>query len=144
MAESLLNPRDSVELETYVILGAIDFGTTYSGYAFSFQASQNEIKMNKNWGAEAGCESYKTPTCLMTNPDGSFESFGYAAEQNYSDLNPDEDEIGGPSGYNLYRNFKMLLHHKVTKCLINESFILSSYLRDYFICLSSYLALFYK
>ena len=38
----------------YLMVCAIDFGTTYSGYAFSFAASPEEIKMNKNWGSSSG------------------------------------------------------------------------------------------
>ena len=96
-----------------VLVAAIDFGTTFSGYAFSFKAKPNEVKMNKNWGAELGCESYKVPTCVMTNPGGSFHSFGYTAEREYSQLNSRKDIIGGENGYNLYRHFKMVLHKKV-------------------------------
>ena len=32
----------------------IDFGTTFSGYAFSFKGSETEIKLNKNWGDTLG------------------------------------------------------------------------------------------
>ena len=116
MAEAVTDGMRSLSLdESYLIVVAIDFGTTYSGYAFSFKSKPNDIKMNKNWGAELSCESYKAPTCVMTNPDGSFHSFGYNAENNYNQLDPEEDEIGGPTGYNLYRNFKMLLHSQVSE-----------------------------
>ena len=96
--------------DAYILVAAIDFGTTFSGYAFSFKCSKNDIKMNKNWGAELGCDSYKAPTCVMTNPGGSFHSFGYTAENEYSQLSSPK---GGDSGYNLYRHFKMVLHEKV-------------------------------
>ena len=98
---------------SYILVAAIDFGTTFSGYAFSFKSNKNDIKMNKNWGAELSFDSYKAPTCVMTNPDGSFNSFGYTAEYEYSQLNPKKDKIGGPNGFNLYRHFKMLLHEQV-------------------------------
>ena len=115
MAQSLMDDMKRLSLdEGYIIAAAIDFGTTFSGYAFSFKSKPNEINMNKNWGDEVGCESYKAPTCVMTNPDGSFHSFSYEAENVYSQLDPEEDEIGGPTGYNLYRNFKMLLHNQVS------------------------------
>ena len=116
MAQKLSSGIDELSLdESYLIVAAIDFGTTFSGYAFSFKSSKDDIKMNKNWGAVVGCESYQAPTCVMTNPDGSFHSFGYTAEHEYSQLDPDEDEIGGPTGYNLYRHFKMLLHGQVNQ-----------------------------
>ena len=34
----------------YTVVMAIDFGTTFSGYAFAFTAKPDEIRMNKNWG----------------------------------------------------------------------------------------------
>ena len=43
----------------YVMVASIDFGTTFSGYAFSFKSNKNDIKMNKNWGGEAGHQSFK-------------------------------------------------------------------------------------
>ena len=101
--------------ESYLLVAAIDFGTTFSGYAYSFKSDPNNIMMNSNWGNEAGHTSYKAPTCVMTNPDGSFHSFGYEAEKGFSQLDPDDEEttIGGPNGYNLYRHFKMILHREV-------------------------------
>ena len=38
----------------YVMVAAIDFGTTFSGYAFSFKSNPEDIKMNKNWGTALG------------------------------------------------------------------------------------------
>ena len=66
--------------------------------------------MNKNWGSELGSESYKAPTSVMTNPDGSFHSFGYEAEFDYNHLDPSKHKTGGEDGYNLYCQFKMMLH----------------------------------
>ena len=40
--------------DDYIMVAAIDFGTTFSGYAFSFRKNQTDIKMNKNWGAGLG------------------------------------------------------------------------------------------
>ena len=33
----------------YLLVAALDFGTTYSGFGFSFSESPEDIKMNKNW-----------------------------------------------------------------------------------------------
>lgn len=44
----------------YMLVAAIDFGTTFSGYAFSFVPSENEpklhetIRINSNWLATLG------------------------------------------------------------------------------------------
>ena len=56
--------------DNYLMVAAVDFGTTYSAYAFSFRTSPKEILMNKNWGAGVGFESYKAPTCVLTKPNG--------------------------------------------------------------------------
>ena len=66
--------------EDYVIVAAIDFGTTFSGYAFSFRNNKDKILMNKNWGENLGCQSYKTPTCVMVDSSDRFHAFGYEAE----------------------------------------------------------------
>ena len=44
----------------YLLVAAIDFGTTFSGYAFSFIPTKDDpvlhekIHMNKNWGENLG------------------------------------------------------------------------------------------
>lgn len=49
-------------LDKYLLVAAIDFGTTFSGYACSFRSSPDQpnlheqIRMNKNWGEELGCQ----------------------------------------------------------------------------------------
>ena len=49
------------------VVAAIDFGTTYSGYAYSFKTSPKDICLHK-WDKEdvgAGLKSLKTPTTLL-------------------------------------------------------------------------------
>ena len=99
--------------DNFLLVAAVDFGTTYSGYAFSFNTDLKSIIMNKNWGSELRCQSHKAPSCIMTKPDGSFHSFGYKAEFEFSQLDPSKHNIGGKDGYNLYRQFKMMLYGKV-------------------------------
>ena len=40
--------------DKYVLVAGIDFGTTYSGYEFSFKNTPDDIKINKNWGDNQG------------------------------------------------------------------------------------------
>ena len=58
-------PRRSVTkatgpMEKYVMVAAIDFGTTFSGYAFSLRATESDpnlheqIRMNSDWGLALG------------------------------------------------------------------------------------------
>ncbi|KAH3808060.1 hypothetical protein DPMN_136409 [Dreissena polymorpha] len=49
-----------------LIVAAFDFGTTYSGYAYSFKDSPNDVIANKSWTAGSGkLISLKTPTRLV-------------------------------------------------------------------------------
>ena len=49
-------PKD----EPFMLVAAIDFGTTFSGYAFSFAGTEEDpelpekIRTNKSWGADYG------------------------------------------------------------------------------------------
>ncbi|XP_052795789.1 heat shock 70 kDa protein 12A-like [Mya arenaria] len=72
---------ESTKKERAMICAAIDFGTTYSGYAFSFAHSPLEIKANY-WPDG----SIKTPTVILLDPDGRFHSFGKEAMDKYSSL----------------------------------------------------------
>ena len=46
--------------EDFVLVAAIDFGTTFSGYAFSFKPTEKDpeshekIKINNSWGFALG------------------------------------------------------------------------------------------
>ena len=93
--------------DNYILAVAIDFGTTFSGYAFSFKTKPDKIIMNKSWGEGLGFQSYKTPTVVLTNPSGELEAFGFEAEQQYANL---EEEDASPDQYSLFQKFKMMLH----------------------------------
>lgn len=96
----------SLRLREYIMVAAIDFGTTFSGYAFSFKSKKDEVWMNKNWGAGLGFSSYKTPTCVLVGPDKEFKSFGYEAQQEYAALIEKDDQR-----YYYFDRFKMKLHN---------------------------------
>ena len=100
----------SQRLANYVMVAAIDFGTTFSGYAFSFKNKPEEIRMNKNWGASAGFNSYKTPTCVLLDPDNKFANFGYEAQEKYASLLENDDQR-----YSYFDRFKMTLHNNKVK-----------------------------
>jgi len=88
---------------------AIDFGTTYSGFAFSFNKEQGDdsIFMNRDWMNDQGHRTSKTPTCLLLKPDQSFDSFGYQAVEKYTNLKSLSEE----KEYFFFRHFKMFLHN---------------------------------
>lgn len=89
---------------TRLLLAAIDVGTVYSGYAFSFKAEWPTVKTNIWSGGDL--LSYKTPSALLLNPDQSFNSFGFEAEKRYASLTDDGKDC---KKYFFFRRFKMIL-----------------------------------
>ncbi|XP_062582367.1 heat shock 70 kDa protein 12A-like [Saccostrea cucullata] len=106
---------------TRLLVAAIDFGTTYSGYAYSFKSDCTKILMNKWEGGQL--TSYKTPTSLLLNPDKSFNSFGFEAEKIYSDVATDGEDDEGYTckDYYFFQRFKMILKTTLTKRIHRET-----------------------
>ncbi|XP_029687854.1 heat shock 70 kDa protein 12A isoform X1 [Takifugu rubripes] len=91
---------------SFVVVVAIDFGTTSSGYAYAFAKEPECIHVMRRWeGGDPGVSNQKTPTTILLTPDRKFHSFGYAARDFYHDLDPSESKLW------LYlEKFKMKLH----------------------------------
>jgi hypothetical protein len=87
-----------------LIVAAIDFGTTFSGYAFSFRDNWGKVLTN-NWQG-GSLISHKAPTVLLLNEDAEFVAFGYEAEDEYAKLTEDGDH----EDHYLFQRFKMILH----------------------------------
>ncbi|XP_041117233.1 heat shock 70 kDa protein 12A-like isoform X2 [Polyodon spathula] len=106
--------------QSYVVVVAIDFGTTSSGYAYSFTKEPECIHIMRRWeGGDPGVSNQKTPTTILLTPDGKFHSFGYAARDFYHDLDPSD------SKHWLYlEKFKMNLH--TTSTLSTETELLAA------------------
>jgi molecular chaperone DnaK (HSP70) len=94
--------------DALVVVG-IDFGTTYSGYGYSFRDEYNKdhskIYSNSDWKSGDGLVTTKTPTVILFDENGKFQSFGYEAEEAYTRLLED----GGADGYSYFSRFKMKL-----------------------------------
>ena len=100
-----------------LVTAAIDFGTTYSGYAYTLKHELEKPRTAKEmcqvlthtWqsGSSAGLISHKTPTSLLLKKDGTFHSFGYDAERKYIRL----AERNEHKGWKFFRKFKMMLHN---------------------------------
>lgn len=106
---STAKKNPSTELQkSYIAVVAIDFGTSYTGFAFSFNKGQENdaIFMNRDWWNEQGCKTSKVPTCLLLTPELTFDSFGYDAMENYAQLESERNE----QGYFFFQHFKMALH----------------------------------
>ena len=97
----------------YLLAAAIDVGTTYSGFAYSFrhEFERDPIKVSsKTWTPGSGnLMSLKTSTCILFDKDGKFYSFGFEAEDKYVDLALDGEE----NNWYYFRHFKMALYDKM-------------------------------
>ncbi|XP_052068530.1 heat shock 70 kDa protein 12B-like isoform X2 [Mytilus californianus] len=93
-----------------LIVVALDLGTTYSGYAFSFIDRPDEILTNGTWNSQKyHLASIKTPTCLMINKTNKDDyRFGYEAEDDYADMQT--ESTGEADNYFFFDRFKMELH----------------------------------
>lgn len=116
MASSTRVEQTSSE-DNNLFVAAIDFGTSYFGYAWSskedFKNYQDKtdkepkIYTNPPWNSGGrGFFSEKTPTSLLLNSDRKLVAFGYDAENQYADLSQDEKH----SDYYFFQRFKMNLH----------------------------------
>ncbi|XP_069131333.1 heat shock 70 kDa protein 12B-like [Argopecten irradians] len=96
----------------HLLSAAIDFGTTFSGYAFStkndYQSNPQNVS-SVTWSAGSGClQSLKTSTCILFDPKGNFHSFGFEAEDKYCDLAYDNLH----KDWYYFRRFKMILYQQ--------------------------------
>lgn len=88
----------------YLLTAAIDFGTTFSGLAYSYRNDQESVYIISNWpdGTVAG----KIPTTILFDPDFKFVAFGQEAIDRYAELAEDEEE----KEHYFFHRFKMDLH----------------------------------
>ncbi|XP_011450124.3 heat shock 70 kDa protein 12A isoform X2 [Magallana gigas] len=110
MTQEKQNPKKGGEQKREkIVVAAIDFGSTYSGYAFSFRDDfqTNPLKIHTNhWSSvQSGGISYKAPTTVLLKPDQTFHSFGYDAEDKYAELSEAEEH----QEWYYFSRFKMKL-----------------------------------
>ena len=100
-----------------LLVAAIDFGTTFSGWSFLFghQFESDPTKVfAKNWNNGTNISS-KTPTTILIAPDGkTMEKFGYEAEDRYATLASDNKH----RNHYYFTRFKMTLHDKIVSFVI--------------------------
>ena len=95
------------------IVVAIDFGTTYSGYAYAFRRKPDEIHlMRRKEAGQVGGPSHKIPTILLLDEREQFHAFGYDARDAYHDMSEDESQR-----WLYFEKFKMELHSRKV-CII--------------------------
>lgn len=92
-----------------ILVAAIDFGTTYSGYAFStaHDYSKDPTAVSSHTWSGGQLMSLKTSTCVLFKSDKTFDCFGFKAEDQYMDLSLDKKN----EDWYFFRRFKMQLYH---------------------------------
>jgi hypothetical protein len=103
--------EDKATADEILLVAALDFGTTYSGIAWSFTHEFEKYPLrisSLHWSSMIGPSqaSCKTPTSLLVKSNGEMVAFGYDAEEQYSELADDNAQ----SGYCFFKHFKMLLY----------------------------------
>lgn len=95
------------------MVAAIDFGSAYSGSAFSFKDRfiKDPLEINVMGIGQKGLESLKVPTVLLLNPDREFVAFGFEAESKYSELLQDDPDEAQKWYY--FSRFKMQLYNNM-------------------------------
>ncbi|WAQ94396.1 hypothetical protein MAR_006867, partial [Mya arenaria] len=96
-----------------LLVAAIDFGTMYSSWAFSFrheyESDPTQISA-KQWLKH---ESTKGPTTVLIKPDGrTLEAFVFEAETRYAELIDEEAH----ESYYFFKRFKMKLWNQASTC----------------------------
>ena len=105
-------------LGSSLFVAAIDFGTAYSGYAFASKpdfASDPPKYSTSSWQGSR-LLSLKAPTAVLLDENKELVSFGYDAENQFSDLLTEDEH----QAYFYFHQFKMLLHNKVCLLYINK------------------------
>ncbi|XP_062620266.1 heat shock 70 kDa protein 12B-like [Saccostrea cucullata] len=101
------------------LVAAIDLGTTYSGYAFSYkhEYENDPLKVSFcNWAAGSrSLSTLNTPTCVLFNKDRVFDSFVYEAENKYSELAEEEEH----EEWYYFKRFKMSIFNRQASSSLN-------------------------
>ncbi|KAL3878795.1 hypothetical protein ACJMK2_031123 [Sinanodonta woodiana] len=75
-----------------LLVAVVDLGTDDSGYGYSLRSDYEKDPMKvriRTWNS--GCFlSAKQPTCVLCDPAGQFNSFGYEAENKYTELSEEK------------------------------------------------------
>ena len=120
----------ALDTRPFWVVVAIDFGTTFSGYAYSLTREPDSVHIMRKWeGGDPGVTNMKTPTTLLLTPEGDFHSFGFTARDFYHDMDHKE-----ALRWLYFDKFKLTLHgdpvsrHKLNVCWEPEGFILVLFL----------------
>lgn len=132
--------KDIKSKSTRPAVGAIDFGTMYSGFAFSWKCDWSKVRVIEN--SSGNFLSTKVPTSLLLKSDQTFAAFGLLADTLYTQMaekdNDDSDSEDNDKkapkedhkNYYYFHRFKMLLHENevyiyqcVCVCVLFKKFV---------------------
>ena len=91
---------------------ALDIGTTFSSFAYSYVENKDDIKGCEEWGSNLGILNPKAPTTVLVDERKNFVSFGYEAQEEY--LAMDEETA---KKHSLFECFKLNLMEGEVSCL---------------------------
>lgn len=98
--------------DNYLIVAAIDFGTTYSGFAYSTRDDFKRMPTklySKQWvDSSSSMVCNKTASCILFDAKTKFSKFGFEAEAKYLDLIIDKEH----KSWYFFKQFKMSLYNK--------------------------------
>ena len=90
-------------LDNIELVVGIDFGTTFSAYAYSYRYEKDKIFMNSDW--PSGSRACKEITAILFNGNEEFVSFGEEAVDKFNTLSEDDE-----ANYFFFNCFKMNLY----------------------------------
>ena len=88
----------------------IDFGTSFSAYAYSYEYEKDVIHINSDW--PSGSNAFKEATAILFDENKKFITFGEEAIVRNGDLDADQAK-----SWHFFNQFKMDLYQEKVSCL---------------------------
>ena len=98
--------KEMTDPDNIELVAGIDFGTTYSAYAYSYTYEPDKIFINSNW--PSGVQTCKEATAILFDENCKFVAFGEDAIDKYSDYTDKEEE----KTWYFFNRFKMALYQE--------------------------------
>lgn len=89
-------------LDGIQLVVGIDFGTSYSAYAYSYAYEQDKIFMNMDW--PSGSRACKEMTAILFNENQKFVAFGERAIEKHGELRTDQEKTWHFELFQLFQN----------------------------------------
>ena len=113
------NEKDNeVSEKDFDVVAAIDFGTSYSGYGYSYKDTKEMVYLNGNFSRDSFISKF--PTAILFDDKENFVAFGDDAVDLYSKYAESEKE----HKYMFFDQFKMTLYKKQVNIVYLLSYIL--------------------